>query len=61
MRVVFASVSMIMDFDSEEEAKQYKIKNMDKGWWFGEITYYSSDGFWSMEVRKPYRKYNPGW
>ena len=32
MKVAFANVSLIIDFDSEEEANQYKIKNMGKGW-----------------------------
>ena len=61
MKIAFANISFIIDFDSEEEAKQYKIKNMGKGWWFGEITYYSADNTWSMEVRRPYGKYCCGW
>lgn len=61
MKVAFANISLIIDFDSEEEANQYKIKNMGKGWWFGEIEYNSPINMWTMEVRRPYGKYNCGW
>lgn len=60
MKIAFASISMILDFDSEEKAENYKKKNMGKGWWFSEITYLSNN-IWTMEVRKPYKKYNKGW
>ena len=61
MKVAFANISFIIDFDSEEEAKQYKIKNRNKGWWFGEIEYDKFMDVWVMEVRKSYGKYESGW
>ena len=61
MKVAFANISFIIDFDSKEEAELYKIRNINKGWWFGEITYYPTDKTWTMEVRTPYEKYNCGW
>jgi hypothetical protein len=60
-RIAFANISLIIDFSSKEEAEQYKKDNFDKGWWFGEIEYNSPIGMWTMEVRKPYGKYNCGW
>ena len=60
MKISFASISMIIDFNSEAEAELYKTKNYDKGWWFGEISKID-EKTWTMEVRKPYKDFNPGW
>lgn len=37
-------------------------ENHGKGWWFGEIYENNNDNelMWSMEIRKPYGNYNPG-
>lgn len=62
-RVAFASIEFVIDFDTEEEARKYYIKNQGKGWWFdGEPKCLDdAEGSWSITVRKPYKKYNPGW
>lgn len=61
-RVAFAYISALMDFTSEDEARKYKRDNYGKGWWFGEVYENCNDNEfkYSMEVRKPYGKYNPG-
>lgn len=61
-RVAFASISILMDFSSELEAIKYRAENRGKGWWFGEIYENNNDNelMWSMEIRKPYGNYNPG-
>ena len=60
MKIVFASICLIIDFDSREDAENYRIKNHNKGWWFGEISKVD-DNTYSMEVRRPYKDYNGGW
>lgn len=60
MKITFASICLVIDFDTKEQAEEYKIKNYDKGWWFGEISKVD-DNTWSMEVRRPYKDYNGGW
>lgn len=60
MKISFMNISMIIDFNSEEEAELYKIKNNNKNWWFGRISKID-DNTWTMEVRKPYKNFNPGW
>ena len=60
MKVTFASIVFQLDFESKEEAENYKIENIGKHWWFGEISKVSSDT-WTMEVRRPYKDYNGGW
>ena len=61
MKVAFANISLIIDFDSDEEAQTYKNDNFGKGWWFGETEYNPMIKKWTMEVRRPYGKYNCGW
>lgn len=61
MRIAFASISLIIDFDSKEEAEQYKLDNFGKHWWFGEIVEMDKGSYYCMEVRRPYKDYNCGW
>lgn len=61
MKVAFANISLIIDFDSDEEAEKYKKDNFGKGWWFGETEYNPIIKKWTMEVRRPYGNYNCGW
>ena len=61
-KIAFASISILMDFSSDSEARKYKAENRGKGWWFGEI-YENNNGNefkYSMEIRRPYGNYNPG-
>ncbi|MCQ2086605.1 MAG: hypothetical protein MJZ37_00815 [Bacilli bacterium] len=61
-KIAFASISILMDFSSELEAIKYRSENRGKGWWFGEI-YENNSGselMYSMEIRRPYGSYNPG-
>lgn len=37
MQVAFANLDFIIDFKTVEEAEAYKVKNSNKGWWFGPI------------------------
>ena len=60
MKITFASISLVIDFDTKEEAENYKTKNYNKGWWFGEISKID-ENTWTMEVRRPYKDYNGGW
>lgn len=61
-KIAFASISILMDFSSELEAVKYRSENRGKGWWFGEIYKNNNDNdlMYSMEIRKPYGNYNPG-
>ena len=60
MEIAFANISLIIDFETREEAEEYKKQNFGKGWWFGEVSKID-DNTWTMEVRRPYKDYNPGW
>lgn len=60
--VVFASIEFDYDFDTEDEAKAFVLKNMDKKWWWdSREPQLQRNGKWSLRVRKPYKDYNPGW
>lgn len=58
-RVVFAWVTVVLDFDSKEELEKYKLDNYDKGWHFGDESI--NEGFYTLEVHRKYGKYNAGW
>ena len=60
MKITFASICLTIDFDSIEDAENYKMKNHNKGWCFGEISKVDNNTY-SMEVRRPYKNYNGGW
>lgn len=62
-RIAFASIELVYDFDSEEEAKNFVTMNQGKGFYFeGEPKPLDTkDGTWTITVRKPYKDYNPGW
>lgn len=62
MKITFANISLTLDFKTKEEAEEYKSQNLGKGWWFSEIWPLDlAKTAWTMEVRRPYRHYNPGW
>lgn len=60
-RIAFAHVAVLYDFDSELEAMDFQRESRAKGWFVNREVYKSSDNVWSLEVFKPYKRYNPGW
>jgi hypothetical protein len=58
-RVVFAWVTVVLDFDTMEELQKYKLDNYDKGWHFGDESI--NEGFYTLEVHRKYGNYNAGW
>lgn len=62
-RVTFASIELVIDFASMEDAIEYKRANQGKGWFFME-PYLLDEGDEfkvSMIVKRPYNGYNTGW
>ena len=64
MRVAFGWLNFMIDFKTEQEAKDYlekhKVKNPD--WWFGEIKQLGEapdapGNMFTLEVRRPWREY----
>lgn len=61
-RIAFAYVTIIMDFATQGDAKEYKHKNITKYWRFSEIRYTGNSEYpYSMEITKPYGKYPTGY
>ena len=61
-KIAFASIEIVYDFDTEEEAKQFISYNANKKWWWvSKEPYPQGNGVWTVTVRKPYKDYNPGW
>jgi hypothetical protein len=62
-KVAFASIELVMDFVSMEDAMRYREANKGKGWLFQKpCPIDSCEGFAvSMTIRKPYNRYNKGW
>ena len=63
-RVAFASIELMIDFASLEDAIEYKRANQGKGWLFMEpyLLHGGDEQFEaSMTVRRPYNGYTPGW
>ena len=62
-RIVFAWVTFMYDFDSEQEAVEFIKNSHGKGWQVDEQPYKQNWGdCWTVRVEKPYnKKYNPGW
>ena len=63
-KIAFAWLTYWYDFSTEEEAKEFIRNNRGKYWNFGEV-YENHNGEgclpYTVEVKKPYGKYNPGW
>lgn len=62
-QVAFAWVTFLYDFDTLEKAEEYYKKNRfdEKKHWLIEEPYENGVGGWTVEVKKPYKDYNPGW
>ena len=61
MKIAFANVEFVIDFETLEEAEAYKEKNEGKHWFFESIERNEQMGGWTMTVRRPYKYYLPGW
>ena len=61
-KVIFAWVTFWYDFDTLTEADEYCNKNKIAGKnWLIEEPYENGIGGWTVEVKKRYGNYNPGW
>lgn len=67
MRVAFGWLNFMIDFKTEQEAKDYVTKHKEKNpdWYFGEVgkTGETPDAYGNMytvEVRRPWREYPNG-
>lgn len=61
-RVAFAWVTLMYDFTTEEEVNKFISDNQGKGWLFGEVYENRNDDLpYTVEVKKPYGNYYPGW
>lgn len=61
-RVAFAWVTLMYDFTTEEEVNKFITDNQRKGWLFGEVYENRNDDLpYTVEVKKPYGNYYPGW
>ena len=61
-RVAFAWVTLIYDFTTEEEVNKFITDNQGKGWLFSEVYENRNDDLpYTVEVKKSYGNYYPGW
>lgn len=62
-KVAFAWVTFWYDFTTKEEAEKFIRDNQGKYWLFGKpYENNNNNGFlYTVEVKKQYGKYNPGW
>lgn len=62
-KVAFAWLTFWYDFSTKEEAEKFRDDNQGK-YWLIDRPYENNNnnGFpYTVEVKKPYGKYNPGW
>lgn len=60
-KIVFAHTAFVIDFTTKKEAEEYAREAKYKGYFVWNEPHEIDDGKWSLEVYKPYKKYNPGW
>ena len=62
-KTAFAWITFMYDFDTEEEAEKYVKRNRGRYWLISKpYKNNNNNGFpYTVEVKKPYGKYNPGW
>lgn len=60
-KIAFAWITVWYDFTTKEEAEKFVRDNQKKGWHFDGEPYCNGNNEWTVQVDKPYGKYNPGW
>lgn len=60
-KIAFAWLTFWYDFTTKEEAEKFVSDNRNKGWHFEGTPYINGNNEWTVQVLKPYQKYNPGW